>query len=133
MVVTWWYIKALSIGQNVAYVFDLWIHLPSPLSVQKSDNLQYVTLDCWVAGTNDSLTYVFWCSKYYFFSWFLAKFFSKILSIYFFNFVILWKNKKINWKNFVKNFTINHEKKIILGASDASFVPSSKQHSITIL
>ena len=25
-----------------------------------------------------------WCSKYYFFSWFLAEFFAKILSIYFF-------------------------------------------------
>ena len=34
-----------------------------------------------------------WCSKYYFFSWFLAEFFAKILSIYLFIFLKKYKNK----------------------------------------
>ena len=48
----------------------------------KSVNLQYSTLGHLDDGTNKSSTNV-WCSKYYFFSWFLSKFFAKILSIYF--------------------------------------------------
>ena len=40
---------------------------------------------CWVAWTMGQTNRQprVWCSKYYFFSWFLAKFFAKILSIYF--------------------------------------------------
>ena len=34
-----------------------------------------------------------WCSKYYFFSWFLSEFFAKILSIYLFIFLKKYKNK----------------------------------------
>ena len=34
-----------------------------------------------------------WCSKYYFFSWFLAEFFAKILSLYLFIFLKKYKNK----------------------------------------
>jgi len=45
-----------------------------------------------------------WCSHYYLFSWFLAEFFAKILSIYLF---IFWKKYK------------NKCKRKILGTSDA--------------
>ena len=40
---------------------------------------------CWVAWTmgQTNCQPSVWCSKYLFFSWFLAKFFAKILSIYF--------------------------------------------------
>ena len=50
-----------------------------------------------------------WCSKYYFFSWFLAKFFAKILSIYF-----LIKIKSFECPKSTKSI-----KKIILGTSDS--------------
>ena len=44
-----------------------------------------VNLQRWVARTMGQTNRRprVWCSKYYFFSWFLAKFFAKILSIYF--------------------------------------------------
>ena len=41
----------------------------------------------WTMGQTNRRPSV-WCSKYYFFSWFLAKFFAKILSIYFLIFFI---------------------------------------------
>ena len=41
-------------------------NLAYPQRLQKSDNLQYNMLGCWVDGTNDSLTNRP-CSKHYFF------------------------------------------------------------------
>ena len=41
-----------------------------------------------------------WCSKYYFFSWFLAEFFAKILSIY--------TKSLVNTNSFYTNFTNTH-------------------------
>ena len=57
-----------------------------------------------------------WCFKYYFFSWFLAEFAAKILSIYLFIFL---KNTKIKVKSFECPKSIKSLKKIILGTSDA--------------
>ena len=49
----------------------------------------------WVAGPMGQMNRrpSIWCSKYYFFSWFLAEFFEKILSIYLFIFLKKYKNK----------------------------------------
>ena len=58
---------------------------------QKSDNLQYNSLPCWVHGTKPSV----WCSKHYFFFQFpldLGTYFCKIKK----------GNKKINWNDFCK-------------------------------
>ena len=46
----------------------------------------------WTMGQTNRRPSV-WCSKYYFFSWFLAEFFAKILSIYLFIFLKKYKNK----------------------------------------
>ena len=55
-----------------------------------------------------------WCSKYYFFSWFLAKYFAKSLSIHSF----FQKITKIKLKSFEYSKSIKSLKKIILWTSD---------------
>ena len=56
---------------------------PSYYWNMKSVNLQYNTLGCLDDGTNESSTKRLMFQVLFFFSWFLAKFFAKILSIYF--------------------------------------------------
>ena len=87
---------------------------------------------CWVAwmmGQTNRQPSV-WCSKYHFFSWFLAKFFAKILSIYF---LIFYKITKIKIKNFECPRSIrNYEKKNTWNVKrlvDDSFVPLAQQTS----
>ena len=58
-----------------------------------------------------------WCSKYYFFYTFYRLRALKTLYFYFCNF--MKKNKKINWKDFCKEFCKKSWKRIILGTSDA--------------
>ena len=68
-----------------------------------------------------------WCSKYFFFSWFLAEFFAKIPTIYLFIFL---KNTKIKIKSFECPKSIRSLKKIMLGTSDAwSTIRLSNRHS----
>ena len=52
-------------------------------------NLTIFNIIRWVAGSMGQTTHrpSIWCSKYYFFSWFLAEFFAKIVSIYFLHFL----------------------------------------------
>ena len=63
---------------------------------KKSDNLQNNMLGRWVDGRNDSSTKRLMV-EVLFFSWFLAKFFAKILSIYF---LIFYKITKMKIKSF---------------------------------
>ena len=51
----------------------------------------------WMMGQTNHRPRV-WCSEYYFFSWFLAKFFSKIFSIYLL--IFFYKITKIKIKSF---------------------------------
>ena len=82
----------------------------------------------WTMGQTNCRPSV-WCSKYYFFSWFLAKFFAKILSIYFL--IFFYKITKIKIKSFecpksIESLKNNNTWNIRLLVDD-SFVPSSKQ------
>ena len=72
-------------------------------------------LGCLADGTNESSTKRL-MFQVLFFSWFLAEFFSKILSIYLF---IFKKNTKIKVNSFECPKSIKCLKKIILGTSDA--------------
>ena len=65
--------------------------------ILKSVNLQYNTLCCLDDGTNESSTKRL-MFQVLFFSWFLAKFFAKILSIHFL--IFLYKITKIKIKSF---------------------------------
>ena len=70
-----------------------------------------------------------WCYKYYFFYTFC-----RLRALKTFYFCIFIKNKKINWKNFCKEFCKKSWKKIIiLGASDAwSTIPLSYSSSNSV-
>ena len=83
---------------------------------QKFVNLQYNMLGCLEDGTNKLLTKRLIFQVLFFFSWFLAKFFTKILSIYLF--VILY-NYKIKILSFECPKSIKSIQKIILGALDS--------------
>ena len=101
---------------------------------QKSDNLQYNTLVRWFAGTNDSSTKcpMFQVLFFFiFFSYFLAEFFTKIVSIYFFFF---YKFTKIKIKSFECPKSIRNYKKNnawnITRLVDESFVQANQQTSV---
>ena len=86
-----------------------------PCLVLKSVNLQYITLGCLDDGTNKSST-----RSLMFQVLILYNFIDLVHSKLFISiFVILWKNKKINWKDFCKEFLQEIMKKIILWTSDA--------------
>ena len=70
----------------------------------------------WTMGQTNRQPRV-WCSKYYFFYTFYRLRALKTLYFYFCNFIK--KNKKINWKDFCKEFCEKSWKKIIFGTSDA--------------
>ena len=79
------------------------------VSTQKSDNLQYDTLVCWDKWLVNQVSDV---PSIIFFLWFLAKFFAKMVSMYFHFFYIF---TKIKTKNFECPKSIrNYEKKKIL-------------------
>ena len=75
----------------------------------------------WVAGTNDSLTKRLMFQVLFFFSWFLAKYFAKILSIFFLFLYKQWMKtlhfyffkviKKKFEMIFAKDFARNYEEK----------------------
>ena len=88
-------------------------NLPKP--DQKFVNLQYITLGCLDDGTNESSNKRMMFQAI-FFSWFLAKLFAKILSIYFLIFLYNYKNKI---KSFECPKSIKSIKRIILGISDS--------------
>ena len=91
----------------------------------------------WVAGTMGQMNRrpSIWCSKYYFFPWFLAKYIAKSLSIHFV--ILFFLNTKIKVKSFEcpksvkilkKNNTWNIRRLV-----DDSFVQSAKLPSIIYL
>ena len=95
----------------------------------KSVNLQYNTMGRLDDGTNESLIKRL-MFQVLFFSWFLAKFFAKILSIYFL--IFFYKIRKIKSFECPKSIKIikrNNTWNVIL-LVDNSFVPSSKQPSV---
>ena len=77
----------------------------------KSDNLQYNTLVCWFAGTNDSLT------KCLMFKALFFTFSHRLRAIKTLYFLFLWIYKKIHWNQFYKEFCKKSWKKVILGTS----------------
>ena len=95
--------------------------------ILKSDNLQYNTLVCWFAGTNDSSTKL-WCSKYYLIFTISCKILCKITSIYFCKFTKM-KIKSfecpISIRNYEKNDALN-----IRCLVDESFVPATQRTSV---
>ena len=93
-------------------------------------DLKSVNIIRWVAWTMGQMNRrpSVWCSNCYFFSWFLAKFFAKILSIYFL--IFFYKITKIEIKSFECPKSINNYEKNnawnIRQFFDESFVPSTQ-------
>ena len=83
--------------------------------IQKSDNLQYNTLDCWFAGTNDSSTKCLMFQVFFFMiSWkILCKNGFNVFSIF------SYELTKIKTKSFECLKSIRNYEKIMLGTSDA--------------
>ena len=81
---------------------------------QKSDNLQYNMLTCWVNGTNDSSTMRLMFQALFFF---IISYKLRALKSLFFYFS--YKFTKIKIKSFEYPKSIRNHKKIMLGTSDA--------------
>jgi hypothetical protein len=104
----------------LAVVLTLHHDICKDIHITKSVNLQYNMLARWDPRTKDSST-THLMFQALFFSQFLAKSFSKIVSIYLFI-------KKI--KNFECSKSIrNNEKKMMLGTSDAWSMSLLSRHS----
>ena len=86
----------------------------------KSNNLQYNTLGRWVDRTNDSSTKRVMFQALFIISYILRAL--KTLYSHFCNCIKRWIERV-----FAKNFARFYEKKIILGTSDAWFVPSARR------
>jgi hypothetical protein len=102
------------------FTFHLWSEYsthprPGPTE-DKSKNIQYNTLACWIAGTNDSSTKCLIFQALFFFI--ISYRLRALKTLYFYLYKII-KNKKINWNNFCKEFCNKLWKKIMLGTSDA--------------
>ena len=99
--------------------------------LQKSVNLQYITLGCLDDGTNESSSKSLMFQVLFCLYTFYRLGALKSLYFYFCNFI---KNKKINWKDFCKEFRKkswkNNNTWNIRLLVDDSFVPSSKQPSV---
>ena len=99
-------------------------------------DLKSVNMIRWVAWTMGQINRrpTVWCSNYYFFSWFLAKFFAK--KSFHFIFSFFYEITKIKIKSFKCPKSIKSIKKNTWNIRllvDDSFVPSSKQLSNNIL
>ena len=106
-----WSVFLVQISFTPTLNVKFWAISPAPTQIQeiRQSTIWYVgllvRLDKWLinqASDVPSITFL----------WFLRAL--KILHLYFCKFI-----KKINWNIFSKNFARNHEKIIILGASDA--------------
>ena len=91
----------------------------------------------WFTGSLGQMTHrpSVWCSKYYFFSQFLAKFFAKIVSIYFS--IFFYKFTKIKIKSFecpksIRNYEKNNAWNI-RRLVDESFVPATQRIILKIV
>ena len=88
------------------------------LLLLKSDNLQYNTLVCLFAGTNDSSAKHLMIKVWFFFSWFLAKFFVKMVSMYLF--ILFFINLQKSKQRVLSALSLQQiMRKIMLGTSDA--------------